>query len=587
MANARVLARAWAQRPKRMVSQVVTLNYQQPDPGGRQTGRYIGQPDKGDVVDVSAPREVVMHDARRVEPAPRLSTFGFECRSWPTQVEDFTDDGKIRRAYYDEMADLVRAASGASLVLVFDHTIRDTANSNLNALPGGSAAPVPRVHCDYTAEGAPRRLEQLLRSGELYEGSARRQFEASEIETLVGSNFAFINVWRSIDPDAPVQRQPLAVLDEESVDFDRDAFVYELRFPDRTGENYSLQHDASHKWFYYPHMGFDECLVFKCYDRKEDGPRFVFHTAFDDPSTPPDAPPRRSIETRTIAFFPRLETTEEKATHKGKELFLDMKCSNNAARIRLWLNIATDRVEERRGSVDDRIQTRVVEYPDLATDAFQRINPLKKVPALVRHDGATVFESQVILNYLEDKYGNRAFTLDTPEERQVADLMVRCHDIYVASPNCTAAGFSHCQGSMYLSAEWHGERRGMTPASRAAKLEELWKQVTFLDRYLVGDPFLAGKHVSLADLTWYPTCCFMEYMLPRVFGWPQLFDHESEHTPTPRLAQWFNFATNADPAFAAVRTTILDYWRDMDEKGQFDPIVNEIKNAPNFKWLYP
>ena len=39
------------------------------------------------------------------------------------------------------------------------------------------------------------------------------------------------------------------------------------------------------------------------YDKQKDGPRFVFHTAFDLPDTPPDAPPRRSIEVRAIAFY--------------------------------------------------------------------------------------------------------------------------------------------------------------------------------------------------------------------------------------------------------------------------------------------
>ena len=78
---------------------------------------------------------------------------------------------------------------------------------------------------------------------------------------------------------------------------------YELRFPDRTGENYSLRHSRAHRWYYFPRQTKDECLVFKVYDKKEDGPRFVFHTAFDDPSSPPDAPPRRSIEARAIAFF--------------------------------------------------------------------------------------------------------------------------------------------------------------------------------------------------------------------------------------------------------------------------------------------
>lgn len=69
------------------------------------------------------------------------------------------------------------------------------------------------------------------------------------------------------------------------------------------GENYSLRHSVQHEWYYYPQMAADECLLFKVYDKHEDVPRFVFHTAFEDPYTNIDSPPRRSIEVRTIAFF--------------------------------------------------------------------------------------------------------------------------------------------------------------------------------------------------------------------------------------------------------------------------------------------
>jgi hypothetical protein len=48
----------------------------------------------------------------------------------------------------------------------------------------------------------------------------------------------------------------------------------------------------------------DEAIVFKVYESKKDGrARFTAHTAFVDPTTPADAPPRQSIEIRTIAFF--------------------------------------------------------------------------------------------------------------------------------------------------------------------------------------------------------------------------------------------------------------------------------------------
>jgi hypothetical protein len=50
-------------------------------------------------------------------------------------------------------------------------------------------------------------------------------------------------------------------------------------------------------------MTVDEVLLLKCFDSTTDGPaRFAPHTAFADPTTPPDAPPRESIELRTLVF---------------------------------------------------------------------------------------------------------------------------------------------------------------------------------------------------------------------------------------------------------------------------------------------
>ena len=152
-----------------------------------------------------------------------------------------------------------------------------------------------------TATGAPRRLTQLGEEG-IYSRLRGRTLTTEDVAELAAGRFAFINVWRSIDDEHPVLQNPLAVCDENSVP-DEDRFLYELRFPDRTGENYSLRHNPEHRWYYYPRQEKDECLVFKVYDKKEDGPRFVFHTAFTDPSSPPEAPPRKSIEVRAIAFY--------------------------------------------------------------------------------------------------------------------------------------------------------------------------------------------------------------------------------------------------------------------------------------------
>merc|ERR1712226_465627 len=227
---------------------------------------------------------------------------GFALEKWPSAVQDWRNDDEVEKVYYEEMRKVIKKCSGAESVLIFDHTIRESGNTNLNAAEGGSAAPVPRVHCDYTADGSPRRLKLLGKEGinSLIRG---RVLTDAEVEALASKRFAFINVWRSIDRENPVYRMPLAVCDEKSVK-DEERFLYELMFPDRTGENYSLKFSENHKWYYYPQQTADEVLVFKVFDKKEDGPRFVFHTAFSDPSCPEDAPPRVSIEARAIAFFP-------------------------------------------------------------------------------------------------------------------------------------------------------------------------------------------------------------------------------------------------------------------------------------------
>lgn len=278
----------------------VMLNYQEPPPPGKRMGRYINQPDKGDAVDECVPTPTLMHDGRLLQPPAALHDTGFALERCPTSVRNFRDDDEVVRTYYTEMRELVKRASGATRVMIFDHTVRNTGSTSLNAAAGGTAAAVPRVHCDYTADGAPRRLMQFGDEG-VYSHLRKRKLERADVEQLSDQRFAFINVWRNIQ-DTPVERMPLAVCDTRTVP-KSDFFLYELLFPDRTGENYSLRSNKEHQWYYYPRMVKDECLVFKVYDKQEDGPRFVFHTAFDDPLTTPESPARESIEIRAIAFF--------------------------------------------------------------------------------------------------------------------------------------------------------------------------------------------------------------------------------------------------------------------------------------------
>ena len=228
-------------------------------------------------------RRALVRNARRV-PDVAIERYGFVLRPQPTKMTDFHDEDEIRSVYDPEVEALVREATGASRVLVFDHTLRSGRPETREEK--GIRGPVHRVHNDYTEWSGPQRLRDLL---------------PDEAEALLLRRFAVVQVWRGML--APVARSPLALCDARSV-APRDLIPTERRHPDRVGETYHLTYNPGHRWHYYPDMQPDEALVFKCYDSERDRPaRFTPHSAFDHPGAPADAPPRESIETRTLAFF--------------------------------------------------------------------------------------------------------------------------------------------------------------------------------------------------------------------------------------------------------------------------------------------
>ena len=103
--------------------------------------------------------------------------------------------------------------------------------------------------------------------------------------------------------DDGLEVTPLAVADARTVSMD-DFMIAERRYPHRVGQTYRLKHSPEHRWFYFPRMQRDEAIVFKVYDsEKSSRARFTPHTSFDDPTSPPGAAPRQSIEARAFAFF--------------------------------------------------------------------------------------------------------------------------------------------------------------------------------------------------------------------------------------------------------------------------------------------
>ncbi|HXP74807.1 MAG TPA: CmcJ/NvfI family oxidoreductase [Stellaceae bacterium] len=224
-----------------------------------------------------------IYDARPVADSLSLDREGFAFTRHDTAVADFYDERQLREIYYPEVERLVAAATGTEKVIVFDHTIRTAER----AVERGLRAPVQMVHNDYTDKSGPQRVRDLL--------------PAAEAEARLKHRFVEINVWRPIR--GPVQAWPLALAEAQSV-APADVIPCDLIYADRTGEILYGIYSPKHRWNYFPRMEREEAVLIKCFDSAKDGrARFSLHTAFEDPTTLPTAPPRESIEVRTLAFF--------------------------------------------------------------------------------------------------------------------------------------------------------------------------------------------------------------------------------------------------------------------------------------------
>ena len=231
-------------------------------------------------------RTVTIRNARHVRDLT-LDASGFETiwhRSTLTDWASFQDGERVRAIDYPEVEAALKSHTGADKVVIFDHTLRD---STIEL--GGAALrePVRRVHDDQTFGSAPRRVARHLTPDEAAWRLERR--------------FAIVNFWRPVG--GPVLRTPLAMCDGRSIE-SSDLIPSDLVYADWVGETYAIAFNPRHRWYWYPNQTPSEATLLKIFDSAVDGrARLTAHTAFDDPTSAPDAPPRHSIEIRSILFW--------------------------------------------------------------------------------------------------------------------------------------------------------------------------------------------------------------------------------------------------------------------------------------------
>lgn len=234
-------------------------------------------------------RSVDIADMRGHESEFSFDVQGFALVRHSTTVQDVGDADEINRAYYPEMDELLRAATGCTATYpVHGPVVRVSSRERRH----DAKRPIEYAHGDYHPAWG--------------EATLRKVMPSSEAESRLGRRYAMFNMWRTVSP--PPQDFPLALCDPRSVAA-QDKQTWTVSIPTEGYEEpvvwdtLVLRHNPDHRWFYCSDMTETDVLIFRSFDSGRDHENPVFHSAFVDRMCPDDAPARVSIEVRMFAFY--------------------------------------------------------------------------------------------------------------------------------------------------------------------------------------------------------------------------------------------------------------------------------------------
>jgi hypothetical protein len=211
---------------------------------------------------------------------------GFVLLRCATVATDLRDPARVVSEYLPEVEAITRELTGAEKVLTFGTMVRTDSKTEFD---GNKVAQF--AHVDYGRRSVRDLTIDLVGEQEASYWLERRHM--------------LINFWR---PIATVARMPLALADASTIKAEDllDIEVYgSLGDPNRRKlYGFNLAYHPEQRWLYAPAMRPDEMWAFKLFDTDSSKTQLTAHTAFVDPGSRHDAPPRESIEVRTISFMP-------------------------------------------------------------------------------------------------------------------------------------------------------------------------------------------------------------------------------------------------------------------------------------------
>jgi hypothetical protein len=228
--------------------------------------------------------EVEIRNGRNHPVQPTLDHEGLTIVQHPVGNADWLDHAWIQSVYLPSCEALVKKLTGAKRCVSIFVPLQRRVDFDAHA---GSIPAAQFVHLDNTHESARQWAEPLA---------------AATGEKL--DNAIIYNIWKSTTP--PPQDYPLAIADLRSIpEVDHTEGTVVEEFGDRkiVSPYVALLHSKQQIYYYFPDVEPDESLVFVGLHLDPSRKMGCAHSAFRHPAPGEVGVPRRSIESRVLAFF--------------------------------------------------------------------------------------------------------------------------------------------------------------------------------------------------------------------------------------------------------------------------------------------
>lgn len=183
----------------------------------------------------------------------------------------------------------------------------------------------------------------------------------------------------------------------------------------------------------------------------------------------------------------------------------DSKMAPNPRRVRIFL--AEKGIEVPTEQVDMMAKQHL-------TPEYTAINPLQRMPALVLDDGTIIAESIAICRYFEALQPQPALFGTGPKEIAIVEMWNRRCELNLLFP--VAHVFRHTHPAMKEL------EVPQVPAWAEANRPRVLDFLRILDAELAAQPFVAGEHFTVADIT---AMCAVDFMKPARIAMPDDVAH--------------------------------------------------------------